>query len=449
VAISKFINLKGDLFATAASFGTQAVIKLGSSLILTRVLRPEAYGIITILMSVTFVIELIGDINVTLFIIRDKNGEEPKYLNTAWTLQLGRALLNAVVLFFCAPLISKYVYHTPDLTDPLRFISIWFVVAAGQSMSFPIAIRRKRSRIIMYSELVATFLSSSFAVIYCYYSRDYWGLIYATVLQRALITVMTHLYYPELRPKLHFDRAAAREILGFTKFTMPSSLITLALSQFDKITLLRLFDLHLLGIYGLAGNIAAPIESLIGKISQMVLYPRCAHDFRTDPDTYWIKYYTNNIKVFMSIMIVPAAIGGGARLLIAVLYDSRYALAGPILQAFMLRAMLFAVASPAEDLLIATGESQVILIGNVFRAVGMLAASLTGYYFFGIMGFAYGVALSGLPPLIYYLWLQNRKRILIVKYELYKAVFLCGIALIAYMGSSLLLIIWPIARIRI
>jgi len=76
VALSKYVNLKGDLFATAASFGTQAIIKLGSSLILTRLLRPEAYGIITILMSVTFVIELIGDINVTLFIIRDKNAEE-------------------------------------------------------------------------------------------------------------------------------------------------------------------------------------------------------------------------------------------------------------------------------------------------------------------------------------------------------------------------------------
>ena len=301
----------------------------------------------------------------------------------------------------------------------------------------------------MYSELAATFLSSSFAVIYCYYSRDYWGLIYATVLQRALLAAMTHFYYQELRPKLQFDWAAAREVLRFTRFTMPSSLITLALSQFDKIALLRLFDLNLLGIYGLAGNIATPIESLISKISQMVLYPRCAHDFRTDPDTYWIKYYTNNVKVFFSMLIVPAAIGGGARLLITVLYDSRYALAGPILQAFMLRAMFQAVSCPAEDLLIATGESQVMLIGNVYRAIGMLAASLTGYYFYGFMGFVYGVALSGLPPLLYYLWLQSQKRILIVKYELYKAAFLCGVALIAYMGSSLLLIVWPITRIRI
>jgi lipopolysaccharide exporter len=447
--MSKLINLKGDLFATALSFGMQAVIKLGSSLILTRVLRPEAYGIITILMSVTFVVELIADINVTLFIIRDKHAEEPKYLNTAWTLAFGRAVLNTTLLFLCAPLISKYVYHAPDLTNPLRFISIWFVIAGLQSMSFPIAIRRKRSRIIMYSELGATFLSSSFAVVYCYYSRDYWGLIYATVLNRALITVMTHFYFPELRPKLQFDRAAAREILGFTKFTMPSSLITLALSQFDKVVFLRLFNLNLLGIYGLAGNIAGPIESLITKISQMVLYPRCAHDYRTDKETCGIKYYRDNVKVFISLLFVPAAIGGAAQLLIALLYDSRYSLAGPILQAFMLRAMFLAMASPAEDLLIATGETQVILIGNVYRAIGMFVASLTGYYFFGFMGFTYGVALSGLPPLIYYLRLQRQKGILIAKFEMYKVAFVCAVASAAYIGSSLLLIVWPVTRIRI
>src|SRR5664279_4986198 len=110
MAISRIVNLKGDLFATAASFGAQAVIKLGGSLVLTRILRPEAYGIITILMSVTFVVEMIADINVTLFIIRDRNAEETRYLNTAWTLQLGRAVLNTVVLFLLAPVISNYVY---------------------------------------------------------------------------------------------------------------------------------------------------------------------------------------------------------------------------------------------------------------------------------------------------------------------------------------------------
>ena len=48
--------------------------------------------------------------------------------------------------------------------------------------------------------------------------------------------------------------------------------------------------------------------------------------------------------------------------------------------------------------MIASGETQVILIGNVFRALSMFAASIAGYYLYGFIGFTYGAALSGLPP---------------------------------------------------
>jgi len=447
--IVKHLNPKGDLFATAFAFAGQAVIKLGSSLILTRIVRPETYGLITIMMSIIFVLEMLGDIGVTIFIIRDKNGEEPRYVNTAWTMRLGRAVLNAGVLFVCAPIIAGSLYHTPALAAPLRVFSLFFLICGFESMSFPIAIRRKRSRIIMYSELAATFLTSVFTVLFCYYSRDVWGMVYGILFNRVLITIITHLFYPELRPKLQFDFAAAREILALTKFTMPSSMLTLALSQYDKVVFLRLFDLNLLGVYGLAGNIVAPIETLISKISQMVLYPRCSHNFRADRNTFVQKYYTENTKLFVSILFVPAAVGGAARLLVALLYDPRYSEAGPILQALMLRAVLQSLASPAEDLLIAAGESQVILIGNVFRTIWMVAASLAGYYFLGFMGFVYGAALSGLPPLIYYLWLQRKKGMLMARGEIYKIAFATGVAISAYIASSLLLGWWPWMRIRV
>jgi O-antigen/teichoic acid export membrane protein len=230
---------------------------------------------------------------------------------------------------------------------------------------------------------------------------------------------------------------------------MPSSLITLALSQFDKIVFLRLFDLSMLGVYGLASNIANPIESLITKISQTVLYPRCAHNFRTDQATFSEKYYKENVKLFFSILVVPAAIAGGAHLLISVLYDTRYIQAGTILQAFMLRATLLALASPAEDLLIATGESQVILMGNVYRGVGMFIASLLGYFLFGFLGFIYGIALSGLPPLLYYLALQRRMNFLIPRYETYKIAFVSGVTILAYAASTFILTTWHVAKIKL
>jgi O-antigen/teichoic acid export membrane protein len=328
-------------------------------------------------------------------------------------------------------------------------ISLWFLLGAFESMAFALAVRRKRSRIVVYSELITALIGTSFSVVYCHYSRDYWGMVYGTLIIRGLMTLISYYYYPENRPRLQWDRTAALEVLKFTRYTMPSSALTLALSQFDKVVFLRLFNLNLLGVYGLAGNIAGAVEALIARISQMVLYPRAAHNYREDRGSFSLKYYTENAKLFGSILLLPAAVGGAAPLLITLLYPPRYALAGSVLQAFMLRAALLAFAQPAEDLLIAAGEYQVILMGNVYRAAWLFAGSLIGYYFFGFIGFTYGVALSGLPPLTYYLWLQRSRGFMIGRYELYKIVFMCGVALSAYATSSLLLFLWPSVHIKI
>jgi lipopolysaccharide exporter len=444
----KLFNPHGDLFATVASFAGQGFIRLLSSLILTRILLPEAYGIITILMSIVFVVEMISDIGVIPCLVRHRNGDEPRYLNTAWTLRLCRAAFNSTLLFVFAPAVAA-LYHAPSLSAPLRVFSLWFVLNGLESMSFALAIRRRNSRIILYSELLASLISTGFTLLYCYISRNYWGMVYGILLNRALVVAMSYRFYRDLRPRLQVDRTAARDLFEYSRFSMPSSLLTVALSQFDKVVFLRLFDLKLLGIYGLAGNIAAPVESLISRISQLVLYPRCAHNYRVDPDTFARRYYTENTALFVSILIAPAVVGGAAHLIVSVLYDPRYAQAALVLQAFMLRAVLLSLASPSEDLLFAAGQTHVMLVGNILRGVWLLSASLGGYMIFGFAGFVYGAALSGLPPLAYYLWVQHAKGFLITRYELYKVAFACLVATAAYLSSMLLLELLPATQAKI
>ena len=449
MALPKVINFRGDLFATTFSFALQALIRLVSSLILTRVLLPEAYGTITILVSILFVIGNILDTNVTLFIVRDKNAEQPRYLNTAWTMRFSRSVLSAAVLFASAPLIATKIYDLPALTLPLRVFSLWFLIDGFETMAFALAIRRKQARLQVYSELAASVLSTTFSILYCYRYHTFWGIAFGMLLNRLIMTVLSHNLYRELRPRFFVDLAAAREILVYSKFTVPSSLLTLGLSQFDKVVFLRLFDLRLLGIYGLAGNIAGSIETLISKISQAVLYPRCAHNFRENPDTATQRYYSENTKLFAGILAMPAAVAGAAHLIIALLYDSRYSQAGSVLQALAIRAVLLSLASPAEDLLISAGQFHVILVGNVLRAAWIILGSLVGYYFAGFLGFVYGLSLSGVPPLIYYLWLQKSKGMLIAKYEIYKVAFSLGIGITSYLICALFLALFPGLRIKL
>src|SRR6185312_4594035 len=120
-------NVKGDLFATGVQFSVQTGIKLVSSLVLTRILAPSAYGTIAILMSVVSIFVLLSDIGFSVCIVRSVRGEEPSYLNTAWTMRIARAAVNASLLLVAAPLLAR-LYHAPVLTAPFRVISLWFVI---------------------------------------------------------------------------------------------------------------------------------------------------------------------------------------------------------------------------------------------------------------------------------------------------------------------------------
>lgn len=448
MSLLKRIDVRSDLFATIVCFGAQGILKLGSSMILTRILRPEAYGVITIIMSIVYFIEMLADIGVTVFIIRDARGEEQRLLDTAWSMRLCRAFLNCIVLWALAPFIASHLYNSPELVTPLRVISMTFVLGGLETMSFPLAIRRKRARVMMYCELGAAIVSSVLAIVYCSYSHDFWGILYSILLQRLLMMLLSWQIYRQNRPSLAFDKRDAREILKFTRFTMPSSLLSLGLSQFDKMVFLRLFDLRQLGVYGLAANMGAPLESLITKISSSVLYPRIAHDMRTDPAGAPVRYYTENRNLFASMLTLPAVVGGAAQLIVALLFPARYSATGQLLEAVALRLCLLSLAAPAEDLLIAAGEFHVILIGNILRVVWLVAGSLIGAALFGLVGFAFGAALSALPPLLYYWWLQKRKGMFIQKYEYYKLAYIVGMGFTAFCASYAILRLWPSIHLR-
>ncbi len=441
------VNFKGDLFASLLTFAGVAVVRFGSSMILTRILLPEAYGIITILTSVSFTVSMLSDVGTFASIVRAPNGDSPDYLNTVWTIRLMRALFNTAVMYFSAPLIV-HLFAAPALGPPLRLFSLWFLIDGLESNAFPLAARRRNTRIVVYSDLVATVLSTAFTIGYCYFYRTFWGMVYGLLLNRVLYVSFSYLFYREQRPRLRFDRAAARDVFQFTRFVMPSSVLTLVLSQFDKSVFLRFFDLRLLGIYGIANNISGQAESLISRTSEMVVYPRSAHNFREDRSTFAEKFYTENLRVFLVTGGVVAAVGGAAHLIISVLYDPRYLQAGEILQALMIRSALQCFASPAENLLIAAGDSKVILVGNIFRAVAIVCGSVIGFYLGGLIGFVYGMALSGVPPLIYYFLRQKRLGALIIRYEVYRVVYLVVISVTVFLSCKLLLTMFHITRIR-
>src|SRR5580692_1193435 len=194
------INLKGDLVASLATFMGLAIVKFGSSLILTRILLPDAYGIITILLSISFTLVMLSDVGTYTSVVRAPNGDSPAYLNTAWTIRFVRSSLNATIMFFATPVIVR-MFGAPALAAPLRVFALWFLIDALESNSVPIAARKKNTRVVVYSDLIATVVSTAFTVIYCYFHRTFWGMVYGLLLNRALFVSFSYFFYRDFRPR--------------------------------------------------------------------------------------------------------------------------------------------------------------------------------------------------------------------------------------------------------
>jgi lipopolysaccharide exporter len=442
------VNLKGELFSSTFTYGATALIKLSSSLILTRLLAPQAYGIFGILLSILYVVNLVSDVGTYAFLIRHPRGGEAKFVHAVWTIRFLRNVLNFGVVFSCAPIIAA-IYDTPVLTHALRLFSFQFLISGCESMSFILLQRDQKARISNYADMISNAIMTVFVIVVASVLRSYLALIYGVLLQTTLITIGSHFFYRNIGIRFAYDREVAAEQFKFARFVLPSSLLTMVLSQYDKLILLKLFNLTLVGVYSVAGNILGPITGVIAHNARVVLYARCSAYFRTDKATARERYYGENQRLLMVGVLLPAIVAGFSQLFISTLYDQRYVMAGPILTVMGLGAVMSAFQNSSENLLVASGRTHMVLVANVVRLFTVIPASILGYYLFGFYGFLWFGQAATVVLVIYFFRQQKRYGL----FDLSKELRLMGLAglvfVVCFSASHLLLVFIPVDSLHL
>jgi lipopolysaccharide exporter len=436
------IDFRSELFASTFSFGVTALLRLISSLIVTRLLTPEAYGIFAIVLSILFIIELISDVGTVGLLIRHPRGDEKRFIHTIWTVRLLRNVGNFALLFLCAPLIAAF-YREPVLSSALRLLSFWFLLFGAESMSFVLAQRDRRARISNYCELAANAVMTVFVIAMATVVRNHFALISGVLLQRALLAAASYFFYRNIGVGFAFDREALTDQFRFARIVLPSSILTMVLSQYDKLVLLKLFNLTLLGIYGIASNIVAPITGVIMHNARTVLYARCAEYFRSNPATARDRYYSENQRLLLVGSSIPAVVAGFSQFMVKLLYDPRFAAAGTMLLILGLGAVISAFQNASENLLVASGRTHVVLIANCIRLASVVPATFIGFYLFGFYGFLWFNFLATIPLLVYFFAQQRKQQLLDLGYELRHLCIAFLIFVVCFALSQLLLRLFP------
>ena len=126
---------------TIGAYGFCQVLRVGTNIVLARLLAPELFGVMLIANSLKSGIEVITDVGMAQNIVYHKEANNPDYYNTAWTLQAMRGVaVWLVALAFAVPIAA--FYHYPILVYIVPLTAFTSVILGFSSVSRPLAQKR-------------------------------------------------------------------------------------------------------------------------------------------------------------------------------------------------------------------------------------------------------------------------------------------------------------------
>jgi O-antigen/teichoic acid export membrane protein len=221
---------------TALSFVAAQGFRLASNLILTRLLFPEAFGIMALVTVLLVGLTLFSDMGTGPAIMQSKRGDDPDFLNTAWTIQIlrgGLLWLTACILAYPAALF----YNQPLIAMLLPVASLSLLFAGFEPTRVDTANRHLLLGRLTVLDLISTLTGIVVMLVLAYVMRSVWALALGGVVTAAARLLILMLFMPGQRNHLRWEKAAGHELLHFGFWIFLSSVCGFLVSQGDRAVL--------------------------------------------------------------------------------------------------------------------------------------------------------------------------------------------------------------------
>jgi O-antigen/teichoic acid export membrane protein len=380
-------RLTGKVVWVAFPVAAQQLIRLAANIALTRLLAPEMFGIMLLINALRTGTELLSDIGIGQSIVRSSRAEERGFLDTAWTLQLLRGVLLAVVMVAAAGPMGE-LYDQPELTPLLIATSPIFLFTGLQSTALFIMQRNMRLRASAAYELGNVTFQSLLTIAIALVMPSVWALAWGMVGGTLFACIMSYVIGKGHRPKLTWDKPAAVEIIHFGKWIFLSTMVYFAAMSTDKFYFVAVLPLAMVGVYSIARTYADLFDQLAQRAGAMLIFPRFALlGDRHAEEAARLRRKRRSILALVALAIGAAA--AGLDRLILLFYDARYHLAAFMLPVLLVGVWFRLLGSFADAMLMGRGRPAPGAFANgakfAFMLIGLPLAMGQGNLFAALL----------------------------------------------------------------
>jgi PST family polysaccharide transporter len=241
---------------TAGGKVLSQVISMGFGIALARMLTPDDFGLIAMMVVFTGFAGLLTDVGLGSALVQRRDITESHY-NTVFWANLGMGAGLCLALLLLSPYIADF-YKRPELTGVGYVMSVQFVLGALALVPRQRLVKTLVFKTIAVADLVGMIVAGIVAITMVHQGFGYWALAWHPVILRLVATAYIWLSARWV-PEFEFSMLALRDLFGFSFYVFATRVIRFVTDQADKL---------------LAGRfLGGEAVGLLDKAQSMMLFP--------------------------------------------------------------------------------------------------------------------------------------------------------------------------------
>ena len=382
-------TIKGVGWSFTDSILSQGVSFL-VSIVLARLLSPEEYGMLGILMIFIVISESIVNSGLNSALIR-KQGATEQDFNTVFITNLILSFVMYGVLFFSAPLISIF-FEKPQLTILLRVLGVVVIFNALSIVPLTKLTKQINFKTITFCSLISAIISGAIGISMAFMGYGVWALV-GQQLSRQLTYALALLIANKWLPKIQFSIDSFKELWSFGWKLLVSGLINTIWNEIYKVVIGKCYSSATLGQYTQAHFYSDIFSSNLTRVIQRVSYPALSK--LQDERERLKQAYRQVIKVTMLVTFVMMfGLAGCAKNFIYVLIGEQWLPCVGYLQILCFSMALYPLHAINLNMLQVQGRSDLFLKLEIIKKCIAVIPILLGI-FIDIYWMLFGSVVTG------------------------------------------------------
>ncbi len=415
-----------------------AVMQIGYTSAMARLLEPEAFGLVAISGVVLRFGSYFANLGLNKALVQKEDLSEDN-IRAAFTSTTLLGALFTLLTILLAPF-SVIVFDNPDVAPIVQVMALAFFINGASATATGLLERNMQFKVISILETSSYVVSYlGLGVVMAYLDFGVWSLVYASLAQAAIVAIGSYVVtrhnvlmlfkWESYKPL--FQYGSKMSVISFMEFLA---------TNLDTILIGRALGSHRLGLYNRAFMLVNLPLYMLTRTLTKVIFPSFS---KLQSDVQRLgRIYLSSITL-LAALVIPVCLGilVAAPELVYILLGSQWSASVPVLQVLCLAiplsfiTMFAGIVCDAKAVL----NMKIALTGAFILIICLFFYLLRGY---GLVGFAFAIFLGELVRMGLYQLVMSR--VLALTYRQQLSIYLPGVinglvtAAALYLVSSLL-----------